>query len=88
MGIEMYGVEGWGADEDDEYGSYEEAVDRYDALLSDAENTGWQIEHGWASRDNLLAARLIRGNAAERFLAIVRVDLDDDREGPQGDNHR
>jgi hypothetical protein len=80
MGSEMYAVEGWGTDEDDEYESIEEAVDRYEALLSDAETAGWQVEHGWASRDNLLAARLTRGETDERFLAIVKADFDDDSE--------
>jgi hypothetical protein len=75
---EMFAVEGWRTDEDDEFDSYREAVDRYDALLNEAEMAGWHVEHGWASRDNLLAARLTRGNAAERFLAIVRVDGEED----------
>ena len=75
---EMYAVEGWRTDEDDEFDSYREAVDRYDTLLSEAETAGWHVEHGWASRDNLLAARLTRGDAPERFLAIVRVELDED----------
>ncbi len=73
---EMYAIEGWRADQDDEFDSYREAVDHYDILLGEAENAGWQIEHGWASRDNLLAARLTRGGDPERFLAIVRVGLD------------
>ena len=75
---EMFAFEGWRTDEDDEYDSYDDAVDRYDALLSDAEIAGWQVEHGWASRDNLLAARLTRGDATERYLAIVRVECEDD----------
>jgi gamma-glutamyl:cysteine ligase YbdK (ATP-grasp superfamily) len=75
---EMYAVEGWRTDEDDEYDSYQEAVHRYDALLNEAEVAGWHVEHGWASRDNLLAARLTRDNTAERFLAIVRVDAEED----------
>ena len=74
---EMYAVEGWRADEDDEYDTYRQAVDRYKALLSQAEGSGWQIEHGWASHDNMLAARLTRGNAAEAFLQIVRVEYED-----------
>ncbi len=73
---ETYAIEGWRTD-DDGYDSYEEAVDRYDALLTEAEITGWHAEHGWASRDNLLACRLTRGNATETFLAIVRVEFDD-----------
>ena len=75
---ETYAIEGWRTDEDDEYDSYEEAVDRYDALLSEAEIAGWHVEHGWASRDNLLACRLTRGNATEGFLAIVRVEFHGD----------
>lgn len=77
---ETYAVEGWRTDEDDEYDSYQQAVDRFDALLDQAQVDGWQVEHGWASRDNLLAARLTRSQADETFLQIVRVDLDDGSE--------
>ena len=62
---ETYAVEGWRPDEDDEYDSYKQAVDRFDALLSQAGVDGWQVEHGWASRDNLLAAWLTRSHADE-----------------------
>lgn len=75
---EMYAVEGWRTDEGDEYDSYDEARDRYKSLLSEAEIEGWQVERGWASRDNLLAARLTRGNSRERFLAIVKIEIDED----------
>ena len=74
---ETYAVEGWRADEDDEYDVYRQAVDRFDALVDQAEVDGWQVEHGWASRDNLLAVRLTHSHANETFLQIVRVDLDD-----------
>jgi hypothetical protein len=74
---ETYAVEGWRTDEDDEYESYKQAVYRFDALAQQAEVDGWQVEHGWASRDNLLAARLTRSQTHETFLQIVRVDLDD-----------
>ena len=74
---DTYAVEGWRSDEDDEYDSYQQAVDRIAALLNQAGVDGWQVEYGWASRDNLLAARLTRGHADETFLQIVRVDLDD-----------
>jgi hypothetical protein len=57
---EVYAVEGWRTDEEDEYDSYRQAVDRFDALVNQAEVDGWQVEHGWASRDDLLAARLTR----------------------------
>lgn len=72
---ETYAVEGWRTDEDDEYDSYQQAVDRFDTLLNQAGVEGWQVEHGWASRDNLLAARLTRSHADDTFLQIVRVDL-------------
>ena len=65
---ENYAVEGWRTDEDDEYESYKEAVGRFQGLLQEAEIVGWQVEHGWASRDNLLAARLTRGETDKRFL--------------------
>ena len=74
----MFALEGWRTDEDDEYTSYDDAVERYDSLLEEARTEGWDIEHGWASRDNMLAARLTRGNHAEAFLAIVRVEPDED----------
>jgi hypothetical protein len=74
---ETYAVEGWQTDEDDEYDSYQQAVDRFDTLVSQAGADGWQVEHGWASRDNLQAARLTRSQTEEAFLQIVRVDLDD-----------
>jgi hypothetical protein len=77
---ETYAVEGWRTDEDDEYDSYREAVGRFEALQQEAEIAGWQVEHGWASCDNLLAARLTRGETDERFLTIVKVDFDDDSE--------
>jgi gamma-glutamyl:cysteine ligase YbdK (ATP-grasp superfamily) len=77
---ETYAVEGWRTDEDDEYESYHQAVDRFDALVKQAEVGGWHVEHGWASRDNLLAARLMRSHTDETYLEIVRVDLDDDCE--------
>jgi hypothetical protein len=77
---ETYAVEGWRTDEDDEYDSYRQAVDRFVALVNQAEVHGWQVEHGWASRDNLLAARLTRNHTDETFLQVVRVDLDGGRE--------
>lgn len=80
---EIYAVGGWLTDEDDEYDSYQDAVDRFDALVNKAEVDGWQVEHGWASRDNLLAAQLTRSQTDETFLQIVRVDLDDDREADE-----
>ena len=73
----MFALEGWRTDEDDEYTSYDDAVERYDSLLDEAGIEGWYVEHGWASRDNLLAARLTRGNRAEAFLGIVRIEPDD-----------
>lgn len=65
---ETYAVEGWRTDQDDEYESYRQAVDCCDELVSQAEVDGWQVGHGWASRDNLLAARLTRSHAAQTFL--------------------
>ncbi len=55
-GKDMYALEGWRTDEDEEYTSYDDAIDRYDSLLDEARIEGWYVEHGWASRDNLLAA--------------------------------
>jgi hypothetical protein len=77
---ETYAVEGWRTDVDDEYDEYRQAVDRFNTLVNQAEADGWQVEHGLASRDNLLAARLTRKRTDETFLQIVRVDLDDDCE--------
>jgi len=73
----LFALEGSRTDEDDEYTSYDDAVERYDSLLEEARTEGWEIEHGWASRDNMLAARLTRGDRAEAFLAIVRTEPDD-----------
>jgi hypothetical protein len=62
-----------------EHASYEEAVAALKAYVALLEADGWAVEHGWASRDNLLAARATKAvdsvePNAVRFVQIVRDD--------------
>ncbi len=63
--------------EEPQHETYQDAVAAFNAYLAALEADGWTIEHGWASRDNLLAARATKAiDSSEpnafRFVQIVR----------------
>ncbi len=64
-------------EEPHEHDSYPDAVAAFNAYVAALEADGWTIEHGWASRDNLLAAKATKAidssePNAVRFVQIVR----------------
>ncbi len=68
----MFEVErSWTAEVDD-YTTYEQACDALHEHCANLRAAGWQIEQGWASRDNLLAA-VARRDGRERTIQIVRA---------------
>jgi len=56
----------------DECATYEQACDVLREHCADLRAAGWQIEHGWASRDNHLAA-VARLDGRERTIQIVHT---------------
>ncbi len=64
-------------EEPHEHETYQDAVAAFKSYVAALEADGWAIEHGWASRDNLLAAKATKAiDSAEpnafRFVQIVR----------------
>jgi hypothetical protein len=62
-----------------EHEKYEDAIRELDEYTAGLESDGWEVEHGWASRDNLPAARALR-DSGMRFVQVV-IDQSDDDDG-------
>jgi len=68
----MFEVErSWTAEVDDCM-TYQQACDTLREHCANLRAAGWQIEEGWASRDNLLAA-VARRDGHERTIQVVKA---------------
>ena len=66
----MFDVErSWTAEVDD-YLTYERACDALREHCANLRIVGWEIEEGWASRDNILAAVARRDGHQRTFLVV------------------
>jgi hypothetical protein len=64
-------------EEPHEHQTYEDAIREFDGYTEDLKVRGWQVEYGWAPRDNLQAARAVR-DGGMRFVQVVFDDSRDD----------
>ena len=71
MIVTMYFVD------DEEFTNYAEAVDYVNEICGDLARAGWSIEHGWASTDNLTAAKATGPQGQVRYVA-VEIDHSND----------
>lgn len=82
-------IEGYGDEEmEEDYDHYPAAVRRLNEIGTELDQKGWDIEVGWASRDNLSAFKATKGSRVKHVQIVIDHEHEPGEHRRRGGRHR